>query len=123
MEPHHYWVQSLGSPLREAAEDMQAEVSELAVFIDLDLDRPKAADEIVARFLQLRMRHLERDLQQIRFRIQAAQERSPETAGDTEEVWNLTRQVQLLAPQKSRLEQALIRRRRPFEDDLVGQVR
>ncbi len=120
VEPSRYWRESLEFPLQDTASKMQDELDQLAEFIGLDLNQPKDIDEITARFLQLRMRSLERNIRQLHFQIQAAQESQVGAGSDQEAMWDLTRQVQRLAPQKSRLEQALLRRQRAPLEDLIG---
>jgi outer membrane murein-binding lipoprotein Lpp len=68
------------------------------------------AEEVAARFLQLRKRNLEQSLSQMQFQLQAAQEEKAAGEVREDELREMAREVQKLAAQKSRLEQALARR-------------
>jgi hypothetical protein len=77
----------------------------------MDLGQPKVLEEVLARFLQLRKRVLDSDLQQIQFQLMTAQDDARETGAETsEEKALLAGRVRKLAGQKARLEQALARR-------------
>jgi hypothetical protein len=73
----------------------------------LDRQQRKVADEILARFLQLRKQRLEAALGQAQFKLMEAQA-AGRPAGEAEVlVAGLVREVQRLAEQKARVEQAM----------------
>jgi DNA primase len=110
-DPGSYWRQSLDQPLHDVADEMSKELSELAEFVDLQLEQPKVADEISARFLQLRKRSLEEDLSKLQFLLKSAQETVSTSDQETEsEIHQYNTEVQRHAIQKARLEQALASR-------------
>jgi DNA primase len=99
VEPADHWRASLGSPLREAAEGLVQEA------VRVDLQDPRAIDEVVAGFLRLRKGALAATRGQLQFQIQAAQE-----AGDAQVV-DLQHEVMRLTRDWDRLDRALARRR------------
>jgi DNA primase len=105
-EPSQFWRARLAPEVSEAAQGLLDELSTLSELGEIDLQQPKVADEIMARFLQLRKLVLDASLSQTQFQLLAAQE-SP---SDDEELAVLTARVRLLAQQKARLEQALANR-------------
>lgn len=112
-EPARFWRQSLEQALHEVADEMTDELAQLAEFVGLELEQPKVADEITARFLQLRKRSLDEDLSKLQFLLASAQEMigSDEQAGELE-INQYKSEVQRHAIQKAQLEQALARRQR-----------
>ena len=90
---------------------MSLDISQLKDFVGLELEQPKVADEIAARFLQLRKRSLEENLSKIQFLLKVAEE--PEGTGDEVseiDIVEYKSEVQRHALQKAKLEQALARR-------------
>jgi hypothetical protein len=79
--------------------------------IGLEIERPKVADEVTARFFQLRKRRVEEELSKFEFILQAA-EGSEQAEGEKseEDIADLMREAQRYTLQKARLDQALDRR-------------
>ncbi len=110
-DPGEGWRHQVPEALIEYAQSMVDEIDSLSAFTSIDLNQPKVLEEVLARFLQLRKRVLEADLQQIQFQLLAAQEEARDTGAETgEEKALLSARVRKLAGQKARLEQALVRR-------------
>ena len=87
---------------------MVDDIQALSVVTSMDLGQPKVLEEVLARFLQLRKRVLDFDLQQIQFQLLTAQDEARETGAETSEGKALLAgRVRKLAEQKARLEQAL----------------
>jgi DNA primase len=109
-EPSNYWRSMLDESLIEITDRILVDLSNLARFAGLELDRPKVADEVAARFLQLRKQNLDNELNRLQFLLQAAGEMDlDETEGEIN-VGNYNREVQKYASQKAKLEQALAKR-------------
>jgi hypothetical protein len=109
-EPSNYWRSMLDESLIEVTDRILVDLSNLARFAGLELDRPKVADEVAARFLQLRKQNLDNELNRLQFLLQAAGEMDlDETEGEIN-VGNYNREVQKYASQKAKLEQALAKR-------------
>jgi len=96
-EPSERWRRSLPAPLREQAEALVAEVGEV------DMMSPRVRSEAVGHALRLRRRHLESDLVELRYQLQAAQEES----AAAEEVRRLMHDLQRLGAQKNMVDRAL----------------
>jgi DNA primase len=99
VEPADHWRANLGSPLREAAEGLVQEAARV------DLQDPRAIDEVVAGFLRLRKGALAAARGQLQFQIQAAQE------ADDAQMIGLQHEVMRLTRDWDRLDRALARRR------------
>lgn len=110
-EPAQFWRGVLDDSLHEVAESMSVDLSKLKEFVGMEMEQPKVADEIAARFLQLRKRSLEENLSKIQFLLRVAEE--PDQIGDEVseiDIVGYKSEVQRHALQKARLEQALARR-------------
>lgn len=110
-EPSKFWRDILDDSLHEVAEGMSLDLSQLKEFVGMEFEQPKVADEIAARFLQLRKRSLEENLSKIQFLLKLAEE--PDDIGDEVseiDIVEYKSEVQRHALQKARLEQALARR-------------
>jgi DNA primase len=105
-DPGEGWRRELPEALVGYALSLVEEIESLSAVMPIDLNQPKVLEEVLARFLQLRKRVLDSDLQQIQFQLLAAQD-DREAA---EEKMMLAGRVRKLAGQKVRLEQALARR-------------
>jgi DNA primase len=109
-EPSNYWRATLDGSLIEVADRILVDLSNLTRFARLELERPKVADEVAARFLQLRKQNLENELNRIQFLLQAAIEMEVDNSESEIDIGNYTREVQQYALQKAKLEQALAKR-------------
>ena len=110
-DPGEGWRRQLPEALVSYAQSLVEEIESLSTVTSMDLNQPKVLEEVLARFLQLRKRVLDSDLQQIQFQLLAAQDEAREAGSDaTDEKAVLAGQVRKLAGQKARLEQALARR-------------
>jgi DNA primase len=110
VDPGAHWRAQLPDAVRLHADALLEQMSKLGEVVDLDQQQRKVAEEVAARFLQLRKRNLEQSLSQIQFQLQAAQEETPGVGGERQDELNdMAREVQRLAAQKARLEQALAR--------------
>jgi DNA primase len=110
-EPAQFWRGVLDDSLHEVAEGMSVDLSKLKEFVGMEMEQPKVADEIAARFLQLRKRSLEENLSKIQFLLRVAEE--PDQLSDEVseiDIVEYKSEVQRHALQKARLEQALARR-------------
>jgi DNA primase len=110
-EPAQFWRSVLDDSLHEVAEGMSVDLSQLKEFVGMEMEQPKVADEIAARFLQLRKRSLEENLSKIQFLLMVAEE--PDQLSDEVseiDIVEYKSEVQRHALQKARLEQALARR-------------
>jgi len=110
VEPGAHWRAQLPDAVRVQAEVVLEEMARLGQVVELDQQQRKVAEEVAARFLQLRKRNLEQSLSQMQFQLQAAQEEKAAGEVREDELREMAREVQKLAAQKSRLEQALARR-------------
>lgn len=110
-EPSQYLRTNLEESLQEAADGMIAEIGRLDKVVSLELERPKVADEVTARFLQLRKRKLEEELSKLQFVLHAAEE-TEDLQGERseEDIAGFMREVQRFSVQKAKLDQALARR-------------
>jgi DNA primase len=108
VEPAQFWRKALPEHLLEDAESMVTEIETLGTIVRLDAQLPRVAEEIVSRFMMLRLRALESLTGHLRFQLEAAQEPS-ETAPEsgTREVAELMRELQRLAAARAKLEQGL----------------
>jgi DNA primase len=107
VDPAQYWAGRLEPDLQPEAAEMLERLDSIDQMVKLDRQQRKVADEILARFLQLRKQRLESALGQAQFQLmeaQAADRRQPEAE---ELLGGLVREVQRLAEQKSRVEQAM----------------
>jgi DNA primase len=109
-EPSKYWRSLLDESLINVAESHLAELSHLASFAGLELERPKVADEVAARFLQLRKQNLESELVKLQFLLNSAFELDTDEPDIEIEIGNYKKEVQQHAMQKAKLEQALAKR-------------
>ena len=98
-EPADHWRGQLVPPLGEMAEVLLREGGRL------DLQEPRAIDEVVAGFLRLRKRNFGAARSQLQFQLQEAQE-----AGETQMI-DLQREVVRITRDWDRLDRALARRR------------
>ena len=105
-DPGEGWQRQLPEALVGYASSLVEEIESLSTVGPIDLNQPKVLEEVLARFLQLRKRVVDSDLQQIQFQLLAAQDESEAS----EEKAMLTGRVRRLAGQKSKLEQALVRK-------------
>jgi DNA primase len=105
-DPGEGWQRQLPEALVGYALSLVEEIESLSAVAPIDLDQPKVLEEVLARFLQLRKRVVDSELQQIQFQLLAAQDESE----PSEEKAMLAGRVRKLAGQKGRLEQALARR-------------
>jgi DNA primase len=105
-DPGEGWQRQLPEALVGYALSLVEEIESLSAVAPIDLNQPKVLEEVLARFLQLRKRVVDSDLQQIQFQLLAAQDESEAT----EEKAMLAGRVRKLAGQKARLEQALAQR-------------
>ncbi|MCX6069282.1 MAG: toprim domain-containing protein, partial [Chloroflexi bacterium] len=105
-DPGEGWQRQLPEALVGYASSLVEEIESLSMVGPIDLNQPKVLEEVLARFLQLRKRVVDSDLQQIQFQLLAAQDESEAS----EEKAMLTGRVRRLAGQKSKLEQALVRK-------------
>jgi hypothetical protein len=83
------------------------ELEVLGRLVSLDLQQRKVADDVVARFLQLRKQRLELGLNQAQFRLLEAQEAGEASSVEDDLKAVLVKQVMELASNKARLERAL----------------
>jgi DNA primase len=110
-DPGEGWRRQVPEALVSYAQSLVEEIESLSAVTSLDLNQPKVLEEVLARFLQLRKRVLDSDLQQIQFLLLTAQDEAREAGSEaTDEKAVLAGRVQKLAGQKARLEQALARR-------------
>jgi DNA primase len=98
-EPADHWRAQLVQPLGEMADTLAREGDRI------DLQDPRAVDEVVAGFLRLRKRNLGAARTQLQFQLQAAQE------ADETQVIDLQREVVRITRDWDRLDRALARRR------------
>ncbi len=123
-DPASYWQARLAGPLLEAAQAIQADLAALSQVGELDLQQPKVAEEVLARFLHLRKLGLDTALDQMQFEMLAAQESAAEAVGGPPlEVMGMRNEVRRLALQKARLEQALARRQSQAHESYAGSER
>ncbi|OGO18675.1 MAG: DNA primase [Chloroflexi bacterium RBG_16_48_8] len=109
-EPINYWRSVLDESLIEVADSILMDLEHLARFAGLDLERQKVADEVSARFMQLRKQNLESELNRLQFLLRTAIEMDVSEADIEINIGNYKREVQLHAIQKAKLEQALAKR-------------
>jgi DNA primase len=111
VDPGAFWRSHLPESIRAEAETILGDLARIGQVVELDLQQRRVAEEVTARFLQLRKRNLEQSLSQMQFQLQAVQEEAaagvPERQDDVRE---MAREVQRLATFKSSVEQALARR-------------
>ncbi len=107
VDPAQYWMGQLGPDLQPEAAEMLERLDSIDQMVKLDRQQRKVADEILARFMQLRKQRLESALGQAQFQLMEAQA-AGRPAGETEDLLaGLVREVQHLAEQKARVEQAM----------------
>lgn len=104
VDPQDAWRQGLDESLITLAEDLFAEAS------DVDLDEPRDFNEVLAAFLRLRKRSLSFSTGQLQFQLLAAQDAEEDVRPSGQEVEHMKQEVQQLALERARLEQALSRR-------------
>lgn len=109
-EPSNYWRSTLDDSLIGVAESILTELYNLTSFAGLELERPKVADEVVSRFLQLRKQNLEGELNRLQFVLQAAIEQDVDESEVEIDIGDYKKEVQQHAIQKAKLEQALAKR-------------
>jgi len=109
-EPSNYWRSKLDESLIEVADQILADLSNLTRFARLELERPKVADEVAARFLQLRKQNLENELNRLQFLLREAVGMEVDDSEAEIDIGSYTKEVQQYAVQKAKLEQALARR-------------
>jgi DNA primase len=109
-EPSNYWRSKLDESLIEVADQILADLSNLTRFARLELERPKQADEVAARFLQLRKQNLENELNRLQFLLREAVGMDVDDSEADIDIGSYTNEVQQYAVQKAKLEQALARR-------------
>ena len=96
-EPAAHWRHALAAPLVEQAQALVAALGEI------DPSQPRVQNEAVGHALRLRRRHLESELVDVRYRLQAAgEEPSP-----AEDVRRLMHELQRLGGQKNVVDRAL----------------
>jgi DNA primase len=106
-EPALYWQGELDPALAPEAMGLVEELEVLGRLVSLDLQQRKVADDVVARFLQLRKQRLELGLNQAQFRLLEAQEAGEASSVEDDLKAVLVKQVMELASNKARLERAL----------------
>ena len=107
VDPGEYWKGRLEPDLQPEAAGMLEQLDSIDQMVKLDRQQRKVADEILARFMQLRKQRLESALGQAQFQLMEAQG-ADRPAGETDDlVGGLVREVQHLAEQKARVEQAI----------------
>jgi hypothetical protein len=106
-EPILYWQGELDPALAPEAMGLVEELEVLGRLVSLDLQQRKVADDVVARFLQLRKQRLELGLNQAQFRLLEAQEAGEGSSVEDDLKAVLVKQVMELASNKARLERAL----------------
>ncbi len=109
-EPSNYWRSMLDESLIEVADRILTDLANLARFARLELERPKVADEVAARFLQLRKQNLENELNRLQFLLQTAREFGGDETESEIDIGNYNKEVQHYAIQKAKLEQALAKK-------------
>jgi DNA primase len=107
VDPAQYWAGRLEPDLQPEAAEMLERLDNIDQMVKLDRQQRKVAEEILARFLQLRKQRLEIALGQAQFQLMEAQTADRRQAEAEELVGGLVREVQRLAEQKSRVEQAM----------------
>jgi DNA primase len=101
-EPSQYWRRNLDEPLHEIAGDLAQQVEEI------DLNRSRVLDEVLADFLRLRKYNLETSLSQLRFQLQAAQEmEDDQRLMQRPDIGQHTRRAQELATDIARVDHAI----------------
>lgn len=117
-EPSSYWRTNLLEPLKEIAVELAQQV------VEVDLDRPRVQDEVLADFLRLRKYNLEMSLSQLRFQLQAAQEIDDDKRMMLRpDIEKHTRGAQELAMSIARIEQAINQRQGARQGSLVREGR
>ena len=107
VDPAQYWRTRLEPELQAEVAAMLDQLDSIEMRVKLDRQQRKVAEEILARFLQLRKQRLETALGQAQFQLMEAQA-AGRPAGEAEDLMaGLVREVQRLAQQKSRVEQAM----------------
>ena len=96
-EPSEHWRRDLEPALLEQAELLVAGAGEA------DLLQPRVLAEAVQHALRLRRRHLESDLVELRYQLQAAQEEE----ASAEDVRGMMHELQRLGAQKNTVDRAL----------------
>jgi DNA primase len=107
VEPGQYWQTRLEPELQPEALAMLERIESIGQMVSLDTQQRKVAEEVVARFLQLRKQRLEIGLSQAQFQLLEAQSSGRQAAEAEDLVTGLVREVQRLAEHKSRVEQAM----------------
>jgi DNA primase len=104
-EPIIHWRNNLLESLHETAARLEQKVEEI------DLNRPRVLEEVLADFLRLRKYNLEMSLSQLRFQLQAAQEMEDEQRlMDRPDIERYTLKAQELALKLARVERAINQR-------------
>jgi len=109
-EPINYWRSVLDASLIGVTDSILMDLEHLARFVKLDLERQRVADEVTARFLQLRKQNLESELTRLNFLLRTAAEMDVSDEDAEINIGNYKREVQQYAKQKAKLEQALAKR-------------
>ena len=111
VDPAQYWRGALSEHLLEDAERIVAEMEDLRNIVPLDSQLPRVAQEIVSRFMMLRLRALESLTGHLRFQLEVAQEpgeTGPENGA--RDVMDLVRELRRLVVMRSKLELGLARK-------------
>jgi hypothetical protein len=117
-EPSAYWRKTILEPLLDVAGELEQKTQ------NVDLDRPRVLDEVLANFLRLRKHDLEFHLSQLRFQLQSAQEMDGDTSMmQRPEIENLIREVHVLTMRIARLDQAIMQRQGMQPSPLLQQGR
>jgi DNA primase len=114
-EPVLHWRRNLVEPLQEIAASLEQQVDEI------DLNRPRVLDEVLADFLRLRKYNLEIGLSQLRFQLQTAQEMENELRlMDRPGIEGYTQKAQELALKLARVERAINQRQGTRQSSLAN---
>jgi DNA primase len=123
VDPAQYWRDRLEPDLQPEAAEMLEQLDSIDQMVKLDRQQRKVADEILARFMQLRKQRLENALGQAQFQLMEAQGAGSAAGEDDDLVGGLVREVQHLAEQKARVEQAIGGRSGDFGALMVNEAR
>lgn len=101
-EPGEHWRVGLNEILVEVAEGLLDEIEEI------DLDRPRMMEDVLANFLRLRKRNQDAELAHLQFQFQMLQEADLEEGDEPlGEMGDLKRQVLRLAQDRARIDSAI----------------
>jgi hypothetical protein len=101
VDPEQAWRLGLTPELAALAETLVDEAS------NLDFDAQRAFEAVVDAFLRLRKRNLSDATSQVQFQLMAVQDAEDGSAIEDVEIEHIRQQVQAMAVQRAKLEQAL----------------